>query len=180
MPSNGGSTHRAMATTVVDVVRDVVAKVAPEELPLVDGLAGLDDDAVVRRLSRRGNRREPLGFGLGEIAALVTPVVWLVVDEAARQVGSAAVNDAAKRTKAVLRKLFRRPAAAVVVPDLTREQLAEVRQRVIETAVDHGLGESRARLIADAVTGRLALAASGDDAHEPDSLDNGGSPIQDQ
>ncbi|MEV6040775.1 hypothetical protein AB0L65_57385 [Nonomuraea sp. NPDC052116] len=161
-----------------DVVRDVVAEIAPQELLLVDGLARLDDDAVIQRLGRRGSRREPLGFGLGEIAALVTPVVWLMVDEAARRVGNVAVDGAAARTRAVLRKIFRRSAAAVFVPDLTREELAEVHQRVVETAVEHGLGDSRARLIADAVVGRLALAAPGDDAQEPDGPNNGGALTQ--
>ncbi|MEU0566825.1 hypothetical protein ABZ297_15735 [Nonomuraea sp. NPDC005983] len=161
------------------MVRDVVAGVAPEELVLVDGLAGLDDDAVMRRLGRRGGRREPLGFGLGEVAVLVTPVVWLVVDEAARRFGSAVGEDAAKGTKAVLRKLLRRPAAAVVVPDLTREQLAGVHQQVVETAVKHGLEDSRARLIADAVAGRLALAAAGGDADEPDGPDSDGTAALD-
>ncbi|WP_432932771.1 hypothetical protein ACQPZZ_15860 [Microbispora sp. CA-135349] len=89
---------------MLDVVRDVVAEIAPEELVLVDGLAGLDPDAVIRRLGRRGGRREPLGFGLGEVAALVTPVVWLVVEEGARRIGSAAGEGAAKGTKAVLRQ----------------------------------------------------------------------------
>ncbi|MEU8036898.1 hypothetical protein [Streptosporangium sp. NPDC049078] len=157
---------------MLDVVRDVVAKVAPEELVLVDGLAVLDDDAVMRRLGRRRGRREPLGFGLGEVAVLVTPVVWLVVDEAARRIGSEAGGSAAKGTKAILRKLLRKRTPAVVVPALTREQLAEVHQQVVETAMKHGLEDSRARLIADAVAGRLALAAPGDDADEPDCLDS--------
>ncbi|MFI7692693.1 hypothetical protein ACIBQ6_26725 [Nonomuraea sp. NPDC049655] len=172
-PSGGGPASRAATTRVRDVVRDVVAATAPEELLLVDGLAGLDDDVVIRRLGRRGARREPLGFGLGEIAALVTPVVWLMVDEAARRVGTAAVDGAAARTKAVLRKVFRRRAAAVFVPDLTRDELAEIHRRVRETAVEHGLGDSRARLIADAVVGRLALAAPELDAREPDGPADG-------
>ncbi|WP_211591415.1 hypothetical protein [Microbispora sp. H10836] len=177
--SGSGNTRKAGGTRVLDVVRDVVAEVAPEELVLVNGLAGLDDDAVMRRLGRGGGRREPLGFGLGEVAVLVTPVVWLVVEETARQMGSAAGEGAAKGTKAVLRRLTRRPAPAVDVPDLTREQLAGVHRQVVETAVKHGLEDSRARLIADAVVGRLALAAPGGDADEPDGPDHGSAPAPD-
>ncbi|MEV6036511.1 hypothetical protein AB0L65_35525 [Nonomuraea sp. NPDC052116] len=33
-----------------------------------------------------GRRRQTLGFGLGEVAALVTPVVWLAVDHAAQRI----------------------------------------------------------------------------------------------
>lgn len=74
---------------------DVVAEVAPEELPLVAGLAGFDDATAVRRLGGRGRRRETLGFGLGEVAALVTPVVWLVVDHTAQRIVGTAVDGAA-------------------------------------------------------------------------------------
>ncbi|GHG58611.1 hypothetical protein [Streptomyces griseocarneus] len=144
-----------------DVVRDVVAQVAPEELPLVEALARFDDASVVRRLARRGGRREPLGFGLGEIAAMVAPVVWLVVDEAARQLAGAVASRAATGTRTVMRRVLRRPAAPVTVPELTREQLAEIHRRVVESAVQRGLGDKRATAIADAVVTRLALTAPG-------------------
>ncbi|MFC8715712.1 hypothetical protein ACFUCQ_38265 [Streptomyces sp. NPDC057197] len=35
-----------------DLVRSVVADLAPDELPLVEGLCRFDDATVVRRLSR--------------------------------------------------------------------------------------------------------------------------------
>jgi hypothetical protein len=84
---------------VRDVVRDVVAEVASEELVIVEELTRFDDDTVVRRLARSGRRRDPLGFGVGEIAALVTPVVWLVLDEAAKRAADSAVDGAAKGAK---------------------------------------------------------------------------------
>jgi hypothetical protein len=102
--SDAADGHRA----VRDVVRDVVAEVAPEELVVVDGLARFDDETVVRRLARPGQRRDPLGFGVGEIVDLATPVVWLVVNEAAKRAAGSAVNETAKGTKALLRKVFRR------------------------------------------------------------------------
>ncbi|MGW3952829.1 hypothetical protein ACWEKM_18310 [Streptomyces sp. NPDC004752] len=42
------------------------------------GLLELDDATAVRRLNGHRQWREPLGFGVGEIAVLVTAVVWLV------------------------------------------------------------------------------------------------------
>ncbi|WP_345603143.1 hypothetical protein [Pseudonocardia adelaidensis] len=163
--SSGGRPGPADGMRVRDVVRDVVAEVAPEESAVVQGLARFDDDTVVRRLARSGGRREPLGFGVGEIAALVTPVVWLVVDEAAKRAAESAVDGAARGTKALLRRVMRRPAAPVVVPALTREQLREVRQQVRETAEQRGLEPERAAAIADAVVVRMALAAG--DGDEP-------------
>lgn len=145
------------AARVRDVVHDVVAELASDELPLVAGLARFDDATVVRRLSRRGQRREPLGFGLAEIVAMVTPVVWLAVDGAAQRAAGAAVDGAAKGAKGLLGKVFRRKKTPVVVPPLTPEQLAEVRQRVLELAAQRGLEPEHAITVADAVVARLAL-----------------------
>ncbi|MEV8529259.1 hypothetical protein AB0451_34815 [Streptomyces sp. NPDC052000] len=138
---------------VLDLVRDVVAEVAPEELPLVVGLAGLDDATVVRRLD---GRREALGFS--EVAALVTPVVWLAVYQAAQRI----VDGAASRATSVLRKLFGRPPGPVTVPPLTREQLNDVRESVLEMGRQRGLGAERAMTVADAVEARLALTRDSD------------------
>ncbi|MEW2411319.1 hypothetical protein [Streptomyces griseoviridis] len=136
----------------------MVAEVAPEEQPLVAGLLRFDDATVVRRLSGRGRRREPLGFGLGEVAALVTPVVWLAVNQTAQRVVGAALDGAAGRARGALRRLSRRPPETVTVPPLSREQLAMVRQLVLEVAAELHLDEERARAVADAVVARLALA----------------------
>ncbi|MFC4015201.1 hypothetical protein ACFOY2_48865 [Nonomuraea purpurea] len=152
---SGGRTD---ATRVRDLVHDVVAQVAPEELPLVAGLAGFDDATVVRRLGGRGRRRETLGFGLGEVAALVTPVVWLAVNHVAQRLVETGVDAGAGKARSALRKLLRRPAEPVMVPPLTREQLAEVRESVLEVAARRGLEEERASAIADAVVARLVLA----------------------
>ncbi|MBZ4015404.1 hypothetical protein CCS38_06525 [Streptomyces purpurogeneiscleroticus] len=146
-----------------DVVREVVADIAPEELPLVDGLALLDDTVAVRRLSRRRGPREPLGFGLGEVFTLVTPVVWLVLDQMANRAVGTAVDGMVEGAKTLWRKALRRQSAPVAVPPLSREQLAEVRQRVLETAAQRGLPEERATAIADAVVARLVLADEGDE-----------------
>ncbi|WP_377267964.1 hypothetical protein [Peterkaempfera sp. SMS 1(5)a] len=147
---------------VRDVVRGVVADSAPEELPLVDGLFQFDDATVVRRLSGSGRRRDPLGFGVGEVVALATPVVWLALNQVAERVTDAALDGASRGVRGLLRRLLRRPAAPRTVPPLTREQLAEVRRRVVETGRQRGLSEERATELADAVAGRLALAEPGD------------------
>jgi hypothetical protein len=157
---------------VRDVVRDVVAEVASDELVVVQGLTRFDDDAVVRRLARSTRRREPLGFGAGEIAALVTPIVWLIVDEAAKQAVGSAVGGAAKGAKALLRRILRRRVAPVTVPALTPEQLGQVRQRVLETAKQRGFEQERATAIADAVVARLALGTPGDDTQPSDDADS--------
>ncbi|MER5758870.1 hypothetical protein [Streptomyces sp. NPDC002082] len=143
---------------VRDLVRSVVADLAPEELPIVDGLRQFDDAAVRRRLRGRRARREPLGFGIGEIAVLVTPVVWLVLDGVAQRLAAAAADRTAQGVTGTLSRLLGRRTPAVEVPPLTREQLAEVRALVMAAAGQRGLPPERAEAIADAVVARLALS----------------------
>jgi hypothetical protein len=156
---------------VRDVVADVVADVAPEELPVVRGLAGFDDRTVVRRLAHQSGRREPLGFGLGEVVVMVTPVVWLAVDQAAKQFGGLAADGTATGAKAMLRKVFRKRAGSVAVPALTHEQLAQVHQLVVEMGVRRGLGEKRSTEIANAVVTRLVLAVTAEGGQQPPGPD---------
>lgn len=143
---------------VRDVVRAVVAEHAAHELPLVDGLRELDDARVVRILSGRGPRREPLGFGLAEAGALVTPVVWMVLDQAARRGVDAAADSLMERVLAVLRRFLRRQEAARprVLAALDRDQLTLVRAHILERAAGQGIDDRQAEALADGVVARLA------------------------
>jgi hypothetical protein len=177
-PAHAGShPGEAAGIRVRDVVRAVVAEVAAEELPVVDGLLSFDDDTVVRRLRGRGRRREPLGFGWDEIATLATPVVWLAVDQAAKQLGTAAGKSASRGLTTVLRKVFRRKVAAATVPPLAPAQLADIREQVLTTATTSGLGRKRAEQLADAVYTRLSLNALTDKSRV-DKPAGGGAPAQ--
>ncbi|MFF4579904.1 hypothetical protein ACFY15_16120 [Streptomyces sp. NPDC001373] len=163
----------ASGRRVRDIVCDVVAQVAPNEVLMVDGLLALDDASAVRRLSGRGPR-DPLGFGVTEVAALVTAVVWLVLDQVAAALVGAAVERAGRRSGGWLRRLFRRPLPPAVLPPLDPAQLAAVHRRVVEAATRRGLTAERAAELADAVVAASVLAepASGppqdeEEADEP-------------
>ena len=149
------------ALTVREVVRDVVAEVAPEELPVLAGLRRLDDDEALRRLTRRRRPREPLGFGLETVAVLAAAVAWVAVSESVKRMVQPAADGLSRRMGARLRRLFRRRSAPTVVPKLTREQLADVRQRVLEVAEQNGFDPERAVVLADRVVARLALGPQG-------------------
>lgn len=161
---------------VREVVREVVAEIAPPELVLVDGLAQFDDATAVRRLRPQGGRREPLGFGLGEMAALVTPVVWLVLDQTARKCAESAVDGTVRGTRAWLRKALNRTAEPLVIPPLTPGQLAEVRARVLESASHRGLTVECAEAVANAVVARLALAVADPAPERPADPADGDAP----
>jgi hypothetical protein len=149
--------------SVRTAVRDVVAEAAPDELVVLDGLTGLDDDQVTRTFQRRSAPREPLGFGGMEVSVLVTPVVWLVVSEAVRHATSRAVDGAVEgalpRVRAAVRRLLRKPPApSPPVPPLSADQLAQVHRQVLDRAGQAGVEHSEAAALADAVVSRLARA----------------------
>jgi hypothetical protein len=144
-----------IAVLIRHVVRDVVTDIAPEEKPFVVVLQQLDDDAVVRRLRRRRRRREPLGFGFDDLAALVTPVVWIALTEAAKRMGTVAADGAATGLKGVLGRIRRRKQIPTSLPPLTDEQRGTVRQAVLETCRRRGVREKKATEIADAVVNHL-------------------------
>ncbi|WP_327233807.1 hypothetical protein OG349_07245 [Streptomyces sp. NBC_01317] len=154
------------------MVRDVVAERAAHELPLVDGLRELSDERVVRVLSGGGRRREALGFGYAEAATMITPVVWLVLDQVARRGVDAATDSAVRRSRWGLRRLLRGGSAEEprTLTELDRAQLAAVRARVVERATAQGISGEQAEALADSVVARLA---TGDPA--PDAPDAPGS-----
>ncbi|MEU5692292.1 hypothetical protein [Actinosynnema sp. NPDC020468] len=152
-PGEGAGT--AAPARVRDVVRDVVAEIAAEELPVVDGLAALDDATALRHLTDRSHRREPLGFGWENLVVLVTPVVWLVVDEAAKRAAGSVVDAGVKWSKSLWRKGSRRKAEELAVPPLNADQLDQVRLRVLEEAERQGLPADRAEELAAKLVDRL-------------------------
>jgi hypothetical protein len=174
-----------------DIVRDVIAEIAPAELPIVDGLRQLNPRAVRRRLRRRWRRRDPVGFGLEQVAVLMTPVAWIVVDEVTRRVTDDVADSYGGRItralRAAIRRLTRRPAEetpkeAAVVP-LSTAQLQAVRRRIIELAPKYTLTAEDAEALGDRVVARLVLiadtaphsgdaaaAGSGPDPAEPDTV----------
>ncbi len=151
---------------VRDLVREVVAEHAAHELPLVDSLRTLDDDRVVRTLAGGGQKREPLGFGYAEVSALVTPVVWLVLDQAARRTVDRATEGLLARGRAGVRRLLRRapgaPSRTLIALDPV--ELALVRTRIVEQATERGVDRREAEALADSVVARIATAAAADEA----------------
>ncbi|WP_435603858.1 hypothetical protein [Streptomyces sp. bgisy130] len=150
-----------MGLAVRQVVCEVVAETASEELPLIEGMRYLDDSAVDRALLRRGRSREPLGFGLEMAVALVTPVLWAVLAELAKQTLSTVGEGAAPRLRSRVRGLFRRSddPTHLQLPPLSQEQIVQVRDAVLERCTAAGVEDPRALAVADGVAARLALDA---------------------
>jgi hypothetical protein len=143
---------------VAEVVRRVVAEVAPAELPVAEGLDRVGGARAARLLARRGRRRAVLGFGVGEVVVMVTPVVWVAVDEMVRRAADDAVDSLGGRAAAWLRRLRRKPDRAVVRVPPSGDQLAAVSVLVKELGVKAGMEPGKAEVLADRVVAHLVLA----------------------
>lgn len=161
-----------MTTVVRDLLWSVVAENAPEELPLLESMAELDDAQVAKVLSRRAKAREPLGYGLETVVTLVAPALWLVLAEVARNITEVAAGSTFARLRQWWRRLTRRAGAPpAVIPPLTRVQIADVRRKVRERCVAAGIDEERATALADGVAVRLALDTEDEEDTSPDPGD---------
>ncbi|WP_199836128.1 hypothetical protein [Streptomyces sp. TP-A0356] len=118
----------------------------------------LGDDEVIRTLTRRGQGREPLGFGYAELAALVTPVVWGVLDQVSRRTIDMATDTAITRSRARLRRLMRRDRTVPpqVLPVLTPPEMALLRAHILERGAERGIALQDAEALADSVLARIA------------------------
>src|SRR5690606_2479841 len=99
----------------------------------------------------------PIAFGVTDVAVLVSPVVWLVVDEVARRgVGAVAEGLFARLKSRIARSKGRRSAVNRTVPSLTPAQLDEVHDQVRDRAAAAGISGESAHALADAVVSRRA------------------------
>lgn len=157
---------------VRDIVRAVAASQASHELPYFTRLARSGDSWVLWRLRHPRGSSGPLGFGLGEMATLATPVVWITVNEAAREFGSAAGDGMFDGVRALLGRLLRRKPKAATIPPLTEEQREKVRDTVREALKKKKMSEQRADDIANAVYHELSVkpAAGGKTKADPASV----------
>lgn len=154
---------------VEELARSAVSRAAPEELPLFratseayfenpDGLAA----------QRSGD--EMLGFGVDAALVLVTPVALAVSRDVLNFVVEQVRAQAREHGKEVIDRLAARllhrgakpttetPAAEHDPPDLTEEQLEEVRTLALEKARQLKLAPDKAELLADSLVGSLATA----------------------
>jgi hypothetical protein len=154
---------------VRDIVRATVASHVSHELPYFTRLARSSDSWVLWRLRHRRGRSGPLGFGLSEMATLVTPVVWITLNEAAREFGSAAGDGVFAGIRAMLCRLLRRKPKVAIIQPLTEEQRQKVRDAVRDSLLKKKLSKDRADDIANAVYYELSAKSAAHMKTEADS-----------
>jgi hypothetical protein len=155
-------TESAYRTLVRELAERIVVAVAPDEIEMFPALADVHEADPEALLLRRDDRDEPLGFGIGDVSALLTPAAFFVAGMVADYVFERFLDRLVERSKPLLVRLFRRwrkkerePAGVTVT--LTAEQAAEVRRLTVEKAREAGLPDATASVVADAVVGALLV-----------------------
>lgn len=146
-----------------EVVREIVAENAPDELMLVTGLEDLEDAVILKRI-KRPRRNEPLAFGVEELLGLITPVVWLVLEKIAEKGAEDAVDGGSKQ----IRRVLKRGKRLTVAPRPPGEY--DLWHTTIkDTAREYGLTAEDAEALADKVVVKVVRAreADGPDAAGP-------------
>jgi len=158
----------------VELTGLVLRSEAPDELVLLDAASEEYFEDPQAALAA-GPRDEALGFGLE--LALLTPyvlsiasaVVQVLVEVAKGVLGEAAKKELTPHVVTWVRRVMRRdeaPAAVAPAPEgdagtppaLSREQAQVVHDLAHRRAIDLGLDEAHAGLLADAVVGGLVVA----------------------
>ena len=147
------------------LARSAVEQVAPEELPLFPATseAYFADPAS---LEQRGSGDDVLGFGVDAALVLVSPVALQVAREVIDFVAAKLRESAEEEGESAIKRLVARLVHGNdkekddgrQPPELTDEQLEQVRSVALEKARELRLPDAKATLLADSLVGSLALA----------------------
>ncbi|HEY0641066.1 MAG TPA: hypothetical protein VGD67_25825 [Pseudonocardiaceae bacterium] len=149
--------------TAEQLARRLVTAVAPDELPAFDAVATpyLAEPAAAERRLRRA-QDDPLGFGLGDVVAMATPVIALVSASVVTALSDGLADSMRAGGRSVLRRVRARFGGGTVAPQAlpagggwSAEQLAEVRRIALARATRLGMATENAEALADAVVGEL-------------------------
>jgi len=144
-------------TQVVDIAREVVRQVEPEELVVFEAVAEswLSGDLATRR-----SQREPgAAVGFGVEAVLISQLVFPVITGALGQVLGTSLTERVHFVRRSARRSAgedRRDEAKGDEVALTAEQLRTIHDICQRDAATLGIAASKARLLADAVVGALS------------------------
>ncbi len=154
---------------IAELSRLVLSDVAPQELPLFPSTSAAHF-AQPEPSRRTGPKDETLGFGIDvtlltpAVLAVVTPVVRFLLDA----VADSTKEEASASVARFVRRLFRRDKAGAdpdaEVPEeaeaggLSPEQVLRARDLALGRALQLGVPEGTAQLLADSIAGSLVAA----------------------
>lgn len=152
---------------IADLARDIVAKTAPQELPLFRATSAAYFKNPDKVLKSQAGKDEVLGFGVGEAVVMLTPSVLIIVNQVVAFVTSEVQKSVAEESSNMLSDLvkqmfkkFRPEREQNAPPPLTPTQLANVHKLAYEEANRLALSDAQAKLLADSIVGSLVTSSS--------------------
>ena len=148
---------------VVDLARESVAQVAPQELPLYRATSEMYLRNPERVLQAQRGKDEPLGFGMEAGVVLLTPIIITVTKEVVEFVAAEVMKSIRTESSDVIsefvKKMFKkfRREGEELPPPLTHEQIKRVRELALEKGQQLQLSPNQAELLADSLVGDLAV-----------------------
>ena len=148
-------------TFITDITKTIVSQVAPEELDFFDELLQ-EYFRNPQLVPPAASSDDPLGFGVGEVIAAVTPatakMIEAVLEALAITVFKVTMEEGFELTIARARKLFPRMVGKTESPaPLTQAQLVHVTNLARQQALMCGIEASVAEKMVTALAGSLAL-----------------------
>jgi hypothetical protein len=145
--------------SVTELARSAIAQVAPDELPLFEAMTRVwFKDPRLARVRRGGD--ETLGFGLAEVAPLLTPIVLATAGEIAKylaeELGKSLAHMTADGIVQRIGRLFRREP---VSPALTQTQLSRIHDVATQLLQTTAVTRDQSSFVADALVGLLSSPA---------------------
>jgi hypothetical protein len=150
-------------TFITDIARDVLAELAPQEIPIFPAASRAyfaDPPAALKQYRSKDNA---LGFGVDPLLVSLTPFVLhtlletfqFLTDIAKKAVEAGLAKEIPEIVKAMFRKFHSsEPPAALV---LTKEQTRLIHENILESAKRLRFPPDKARSLADAIIARLAM-----------------------
>jgi hypothetical protein len=150
---------------IIEISRDLIAQIAPQELPLFRAHSQAYFDDPAEALKQPVGEDGMLEFGVGDAVVFVTPIVLAIASEIvvflSGEIRTSFAKQSADLVGDLVKKLFKRfRTEKEQPPALTDAQLAQVRKIAYQKARQLKIAEAQAALLADALVGGLAVTQS--------------------
>ena len=152
---------------IADWARDIVAQAAPEELPIFRAKSVEYFKNPKKSLKGQKSKDNMVGFGAGEAVILVTPYVLAIATQVikfvAEELSKALAKQSTDAIGDIIKRMFQHRGKKqddTTPISLTREQLTQIYHVAYQTALGLHLPDEKAKLLANATVGSLAVAPS--------------------
>lgn len=154
---------------IAELSRKIVIEIAPEERRAFNAISEAYFKDPQKTLKGDGGGDALLGFGIGEITLLLTPIILEVIKEVLKDLLKDTITQKSPTLLEKLRIFVERlfgvnslqstpPQSGQLLSPLSQEQLSQARQRACESAIQLGVDGNKASLIADSVVASLQLS----------------------